>query len=76
MTVMRAETIRSGHTLADVTDEIKINAERSQEKRHTNAQKFLANCREQREDHERGLAAYKPLRENYPVQMLTIDKWK
>jgi hypothetical protein len=49
MTIMRAETIRSGHTLEALSkrllNEIKINAERSEEQRREDPQKFLANCR-------------------------------
>lgn len=80
MTIMRAETVRNGYSLETLQkmllDMGAKGLEMAEKQHRENPGLFLSNCRVQWEVHDRGLAAYKPIRELYPIQMRTIDEWK
>src|SRR5271167_965621 len=58
---------------ANITAE-HIAAEVVKKRRREDPKLFLSNCRSQPEVYSRGLAAYKPLRDPFPVQMRIIDE--
>jgi hypothetical protein len=79
VTIMRTETIRSGYSLESLNKTIfdaKNLAAQAVQKQSHDDPKFLNTCQAQSEAHNKGLAAYRPLREKYPDQMRVIDQWK
>jgi hypothetical protein len=79
-TIMRTEQIRSGQSIETLEkmlfDSRRMAAETAAQMRRDDPKLFLNNCRAQPEVHKNGLAAYTPLHDLYPTQMLAIDGWK